>query len=209
MNHKEKVVKLFCKECIRVCGIREHFSVLYESGDTRKELLSEISKGFFSDLNIILQEYILLQKSKLTDPAESGKNKNLTTNYIVSLDWPKEIQQKLDAANAKIGKFREKIVDARRKLLAHSDLESHLERTQYGSFTVEDENGFWTALQEFVNTAHMAVFDEPCEIEVPLVDGDAFTLVQALKEAVDYSDTVNSEPGFLLSRTGKQRYEDA
>lgn len=210
MDHKEETVRVFCDECVWIRSIRDHFELLYESGEQRKKLLSEISNGFFSDLNIILLEYILLQKAKLTDPASSGKGKdNLSTNYVVSLEWPLDIEQTLSSINERINRFREKIIDARRKLLAHSDLKSHLERIEYGEFTVDDEKEFWIALKEFANTAHMATFGEPFEIESTQVDGDAHTLVHALKEAIDYGDIAESDPGFLLKRSGKCRYEDA
>jgi len=53
---------------------------------------------------------------------KAGKD-NLTTNYIVQLDWPDSVKQTLAAKNAELMAFRLKIQDARRKLVAHADCE--------------------------------------------------------------------------------------
>ena len=115
-DKRQKTVTAFCEECVWVRAVRTHFAELFESGDTRHRLMVEIAKTFFQDLNIVLLEYVLLQQCKLTDPASSGAEKdNLTTNYIVSLNWSGETKEVLVAANREILKIRTKINDARRK----------------------------------------------------------------------------------------------
>jgi len=191
-------------------AIRQHFRDLFESGELRRNLLTEISKGFFGDLNIVLQEYILLQKAKITDPASSGKGKeNLSSNYLVSLNWSPPVEAELKALNDRLMGFRAKIDDARRKYLAHADLSSHLAQTKLGDFSEAEEQDFWSALQDFVNIAHEATFGGPYPIDAVQVDGDVQSLMHALVGAADYSDLVENEEGFLYRRFVKQRYKNA
>ena len=209
-QEKEKIVKLFCDDCIWIYAVRQHFRDLYESGEERRNLLAEISQGFFGDLNVILQEYILLQKAKITDPASSGKNKdNLTSNYLASMEWDPDVKAKLDLINVRLMSFRKKIVEARKKYLAHSDLKSHLMQKNLGSFTENEEDDFWEALQEFVNVAHGATFEGPYPINAVLQNGDVQSLIHSLIEAEDYKELVENDSDFLHKRLGNRRYENA
>ena len=207
MDHRQKAVKAFCEECVWARAMRTHFSQLFESGEQLGRLLSEVANTFFHDLNIVLLEYVILQQCKLTDPASSGKDKdNLTSNYIVGLDWSDETRLALTTANAELMVFRPKIDDARRKLIVHSDLRARLELLSLGSFTEMQEQAFWAALQEFINIAHGEAFGGPFPLDASMPDGDALSLVHSLREAVDYDDLVKSEDGFLTRRIDKMRY---
>jgi AbiU2 len=162
---QQATVKAFCEECVWARCARTHFADLYESGGKRIELLSEVAHTFFGDLTIILQEYILLQQSKLTDPASSGAGKNnLTTNYLLTLDWEDKTRKELVVANETLMQFRDKIIHARRKLIAHTDVESRLISNVLGSFDQSEEREFWSALQHFASTAHDAACGGPFEI---------------------------------------------
>lgn len=175
--------------------------------------MEEVAAFFFHDLTIVLIDYILLQLCKLTDPKSTKVGKdwidNLTTNYILTLEWSSETLNELKTKNEGLMAFRSKIVDARRKLIAHSDLRTHLERIGLGSFSESDELAFWKALQEFVDLAHSEAIDGPFPIDATMQGGDVLSLIHVLKDGVDYEAVVAEEQGFLLNRVGKRRYEDA
>jgi len=207
IDHRKEAVKAFCEECVWARAIRTHFAQLFESGETRHRLMAEVAKTFFHDLNVVLIEYVLLQQCKLTDPASSGVEKfNLTTNYILSLNWSDETRELL--ANRELLEFRAKVNDARRKLVAHSDLRSRLQLVALGKFTEADENEFWSALQRFVDAAHTEAYGGPFEITAVMPDGDVASLIHNLIDAVDYNDLAKQENGFITSRIGKKRYPD-
>ena len=209
-DKRQNTVTAFCEECVWARAVRTHFAELFESGDTRHRLMAEIAKTFFQDLNIVLLEYVLLQQCKLTDPASSGAEKdNLTTNYVLSLNWSGETKEVLVDANRELLEFRTKINDARRKLVAHTDLRSRLQLMELGQFTKAAEQGFWSALQRFANAAYMEACGGPFEITATMPDGDAVSLIHGLVEAADYDDLVKQDAGFLVSRVGKRRYRDA
>jgi hypothetical protein len=211
--HRKEVIEKFCEACVWARTVRSHFSALFEFNQRRLELLEEVAAFLFHDLNIILIEYILLQLCKLTDPESTkvGKDRldNLTTNYIMTLEWSPETLNALKIKNNGLMAFRSKIVDARRKLIAHSDLRMHLESIGLGSFSESDELAFWKMLQEFVDLAHSEAIDGPFPIDVTMQGGDVLSLIHVLKDGVDYNAAVAEEQGFLLNRVGKRRYEDA
>ena len=210
MTDRRAVVEAFCEECVWARSIRTHFATLFEFNEPRRELLSEVANIFFHDLNRIFIDYILLQQCKLTDPASSGKDKdNLTTNYILELEWSDQTRQILSARNAELMEFRGKIVDARRKLIAHLDLSARLQPLGLGEFSEMEEARFWSALQEFVNVAHSEAIGGPYEIEAAMQDGDVESLIHCLKEGLDYNDIVGSEPATLLHRHSLMRYKGA
>jgi len=207
---RASIVRAFCDECVWLYCLRKHFADLFEGNDGRRRLLAEVAGTFFHDLNLVLIDYLLLQQCKLTDPASSGKNKdNLTTNYIVALDWTPTTAQVLASANADIMSFRAKIDDARRKLVAHLDLRARLQTLDLGSFSPDDETKFWAALQTFVDAAHDEAIGGPFDFRVAMPAGDVSSLIHALKDAVDYEDIHGQDGAFLLSRHGQRRFDDA
>ena len=76
--NSQKVVKQFCDQCVWLRVVYNEYCILYDSGQARRELLDEVAKNFFGDLNDILIEHILLNICKLTDPARSRQDENLT-----------------------------------------------------------------------------------------------------------------------------------
>lgn len=170
----------------------------------------EVADTFFHDLNLMMVEYIMLQQCKLTDPASMGKGKeNLTTDYILGLDWSDETRTVLAEANARLTKFREKILDARRKLIAHLDLRARLNPVGLGEVTQAEELAFWENLQIFADAAHREALGGPFEISATMQSGDVPSLVHALKDAVEYQRVVDAEPGLLIQRHAHDRYRDA
>ena len=204
------VVHAFCEECVWVRSLRTHFGELFESSDQRSALLLEVADTFFHDLNLMMVEYILLQQCKLTDPASMGKGKdNLTTDYILGLGWSDETRAVLVEANARLTKFREKILDARRKLIAHLDLRARLSPVGLGEVTQAEELAFWEDLQTFADAAHREALGGPFEIAATMQSGDTPSLIHALKDAVEYQRLVDADPRLLIQRHSHDRYRDA
>ncbi len=204
------IVRAFCEDCVWARAIRTHFAQLFEAGEKRRELLQETANTFFHDLNIALLEYVLLQQYKLVDEPSAGSGKeNLTTNYLLSLDWSDETHAQLQAENESLLTFREKIAGARSKLIAHIDLRARLDVVGLGSFVQADELAFWSALQRFVDAAHDEAIGGPLEIDPSMPDGDTASLIHRLADALDYQDLVTEDPTLLVRRIGRRRFERA
>lgn len=207
MNDRRLAVETFRDECVWARSIRVHFAELFESGHGRSALLGEVANTFFHDLNLLLVEYILLQQCKLTDPASSGVGKtNLTTNYLLTMDWAPATRLELERLNQQLLAYRAKVVDARRKLIAHLDLKTKLQTVGLGEVAESDEAAFWEHLQAFVNAAHDEAVGGPYEILCAMPDGDVLSLVHRLADAVDYDDLMKESPDLLVARSEKRRY---
>lgn len=90
-DSKAKVAE-FCKLCVQVSIDYDLYRSLFVADTSRIDLYKSIAPFCFGDIGAILGDYVRLQFCKLTDPATTGKNFNLTTNYILKkLDWPNEI----------------------------------------------------------------------------------------------------------------------
>jgi hypothetical protein len=205
-SDRATLVEAFCADCLWAYTIRAYFRDLFESGEKRCQLLAEIAKGFFQDLNLVLREHILLQQHKLIDGSSTGMNRrNLTSNTLLSLEWSDETRAQLLTENNVLLTFREKIAVARSKLIAHTDLRTRLNPDALGTFTQDEETTFWHALQRFVNVAHEEAIGGPFDINAPTVDGDVASLIHGLVDAIDYDDLAKDGKE-LLHRLGKQRY---
>lgn len=211
MINRNILIQRFCEECVWVWSVREHFRELFEKGDERLNLLTEVADGFFKDLNTILSEYIILQICKITDPSHSarnGGNKSLTVEYICGMDWPDETKAELKDLADEIAKFRKKVEKARNKVIAHADVKTYIQNIALGEFNQEDEEKFWEALQKFVDLVYDKTFSGPFPINATL-SGDAISLIAMLKDAAYFDDLVKKDSKLLINRFRNDRYENA
>ena len=149
----KKTAREFCELC----------NWAYEAWVTHKCLFDDnpapetnigVSPWFTERLSVITQEYALLQIVKLHDPWKQSSLKNLTIDYMVKFgDWGAdepvvhEIADRLEDLSAKIR-------PARNKMLSHNDLDTVIRNASLGDFAEGDDDKYFAALQELVNTMH-------------------------------------------------------
>ncbi len=208
MNAQE-IVKRFCDQCVMLRVAYNEYCILYETGEDRLDLLDKIARHFFHDLQGILIDYIFLNICKLTDPAHCGQGDNLTIKYVLERIEP-DIQNKLglNELSERIHRFRDYVVDARRKLIAHLDVDTILSNKTLGAFPKSANEKFWADLQEFVDRIHRHYLDGPFPLDAVNMY-NAEDLVQALKKSVDYDDYFEDKGGQKLERRNQMRYKDA
>jgi hypothetical protein len=207
-ENKEKAVERFCEQYAWLRVVFDEYRILYEKGQPRCDLLDEVARNFFRNLNRILVEYVLLQISKLTDPPRSGEDDNLTVKYIlklVSAEDRKELG--LDDLSVNIHSIRPYIREARNKLIAHLDTSTVLSRKTVGEIPEGVLNSFWNSLKEFVDRVHKHYFGGILGDVVNLTNAE--DLVEALKRAVHYKDYFCRNPELELAELQKMRYKDA
>lgn len=95
-----KMVRRFCNYLVWLRAIHNIYKELYEN-DEAKHIMEKTAQSFFIDLNVILNNYLLLEFAKITDPETSivkGKiEENFTVNnLIMRVDWPENIMSKLE-----------------------------------------------------------------------------------------------------------------
>jgi DNA-binding XRE family transcriptional regulator len=184
----KSVVLAFCDSCIWAWTVFDQYRKLYEYHQLRLALYDKVAKNFFGDLQSIFIDYVLLQFTKVTDQAMTMGNANLTTFYLLEkLSWPDTVRDRLKVLNDRLLSFRRHIVDARRKVIAHTDLKTNLHGTIVGAFPAGSDQGFLQDLQEFANIAHEHAVGGPYPIDA-VTQYDADDLVTALKKAVAFDE---------------------
>lgn len=173
----------FRGECIwlRICY--NTYKDLYESelseGDS---ILLQSAPGFFEDLNNILIEYCLLLSSRITDPKGKGSKQNLTISYLVDkLSDANLLTEKIQNLHDELLEYRYVIVDARNKLIAHSDRDSVLKQDLLGAHKKEEAENFFENMQNFCDEVGCAVGEGPSDFRYLPQKGDVRDLLIVLK----------------------------
>jgi hypothetical protein len=194
-----ELVKKFCNIVFRFHVLHHTYKELFEDEDAHI-LMENTANSFFSDLNTILHHYILLEFAKITDPAKTGKNENFTIdNLIESIDWPEDILSTLTSLSDKAKKFRDYLIEARHKLLAHMDKGVHLNGKNIGGFPEGEEELFLQTLKEICETTHKACFDTIYGDIAVAKEGDVQDLKKTLKRALAFDKKFSESTGKELS----------
>lgn len=186
-TNARKMVKEFCSYVVYLKAIHRIGKELFENEESRK-LMELTAISFFKDLNKILIDYFILEAAKITDPAWTyNKYENFTiANLRETIDWPENVAFDLDRLNKVLEDFRDNIIDARKKLLAHYDKNTFISNKVLGTFPEGDDDKFMQALEEMCNVIHKASFDKIIgDISVGM-SGDVLDLKKTLKKAVAF-----------------------
>lgn len=213
----KKIVERFCDHVHWLVIVRHTYRVLFEDKQPScQTLMEKTASSFFADLKRILQEYLLLECAKITDPAKTGGHENFTVDCLVRhICWPddKNILKELESLQASTERFRNHIKLARNKLLAHSDRKAVLSGESLGAFPEGEDSKFFDALQKICNITHKACFDEIRGYMSPirLRGGDVFNLTKTLRYAVAFEEALSESSGqnktWLYSCLEKAQHE--
>ncbi len=205
MNYADTVVaqmvKKFCGQVVWLRVVRNIYKELFEQEKDRI-LMEKTAPSFFSDLNIILHNYLLLEFVKITDPATSKTSKekvreNFTVdNLIECIEWPKDVYQKLKSLNERTKTFRGYTKDARDKLLAHMDKQIFLSDGILGKFPKKEDERFLKTLEEICNITHGVCFGSIFGQIIVTMPGDVLNLKRALKNALVFDSKCESQLSF-------------
>jgi hypothetical protein len=147
-------------------------------------VLKSTGESFFAYLNIILQNYVLLQCAKISDPKSMSGKSNLTVDFIADcIDWSDETQTKLNTLREAIGGFRSKIIDARHKILGHIDVKTALSNNVLGTFNAGEDKTFMKNLEEICDVTFREAFSKPFGEVCLGLPGDVLDFKKSLRMA--------------------------
>lgn len=212
-ENAKRAVKKFCDHVFWLRIVRHIYEELFENKDSHA-LMEKAAPSFFDDLNTILQNYLLLEFAKITDPSKSGKKENFTVeNLLTTVDWPQSAKENLAILNEKTKKFRVHVLDARNKLLAHMDKGVFLAGDLLGGFPEGEDEVFLNALEEICNITHEASFGSINGQMVMAHPGDVINLKRALLNGLAFdqilAESTGEEKTRLYSYIEKVRNSDA
>ncbi|MCK4542158.1 MAG: hypothetical protein KAU17_07995 [Spirochaetales bacterium] len=183
-----KMIKEFSNYVVFLKTIHHIQQELFEDKESTR-LLGKTAKYFFLDLNIVINEYLLLEMAKITDPAMSinEKYENFTIgNIIESVNWQSDIIIELNKINEEIKQFRKHIKIARNKILAHYDKEIFLSGKILGNFPKFEDKKFIKLLEDICNIVHKECTGEILGEMVVTRSGDVLDLKKILKKALAF-----------------------
>jgi AbiU2 len=189
LTDPKTMVREFWQLCTWVSAAYDLYQSMFDTDEHTLQLFESIAPLFFGDLNNILIENLILQFTKITDPAKTGKNPNLTSNYVLEeISWPDDVRQNLQEVNQRLIAFRQYIEPARSKRVAHIDLHAHIERWEtLGAFPKGADRQFLLDLQQFVDIAY-GHFNNGESMPIAVaVSTDTYKLVRALEEAIIFN----------------------
>ncbi len=185
----EEVVQLFYRWKI--------LHQLFGSGKENLDLLNRSGSNVFALLQALIIENLFLTLSRLTDPEEMGKYKNLSIRYFLQKIVPlvgdearENLRMKLDGLVAVTDKLR----THRNKRIAHLDLEHAIELKSLPSVEYDD---FKTAIEHvraIMKDILFVLFDSTGYHEPSIAYGcDGDYLLRVLRKAYDLrNDTMGS-----------------
>ena len=111
-------IEIFANYCVFIRSIYLHARELFETSSAADKALMRMTAGtFFGDVNRVLNEYVILQVCKITDPARDKRNNdNHTIAFLLEhYDFSNEpsILEPLEELQASMRAFREKLLPAR------------------------------------------------------------------------------------------------
>jgi hypothetical protein len=143
-----------CASCVSLRALWEHFRILFEGSDKKRELLQTTAPVFFGDLNLMFIEQLVQRICRLTDNAQTMGRKNLTIKFLIEhTDFTAApgTKDKLLQLSGTIHRFRDKIKVARDRFIGHLDLEAVRLDRPLGEAPDEEWYQFWLDLQDFLN----------------------------------------------------------
>ena len=156
--------------------------------------MEALSPSFFEDIGQVLGEFLVNAACRVSERAsDASGNENLTIELSLENFPPdSETHEKLGEYLATIKKHRRRVLPARNKLGAHADREVIRKGQPLGAAKWEEWEEFWSALESFVRLLNEKTTGQPIEIDAAGVQGDAESLLKAIKQSRKFETLLES-----------------
>ncbi len=181
------VVQEFCKLCNWAYEAWATHRVFFDDNPKADALKASHYGEPLGRLSVITQEYVLLQITKLHDPAVQRGQINLGLEYVTKFgDWDETTAIKLQRLFHDLETLAGKLRQARNKVLSHNDLSAILEASSLGEFEQGADIKYFETLQEFVNVVHEKAVGQLFPFNGRAV-ADAKILLAALSDGIEHN----------------------
>ncbi|HMN22921.1 MAG TPA: hypothetical protein PKE38_00410 [Ignavibacteriaceae bacterium] len=170
---------------------------LLGTSESRIELINKTTPSFFILFQDLFLDYITLQISKLTDPADYRKYKNFSFYYLLELlkqESPIKFYEKLSSILEKLQVKSALFRDRRNKVVAHRDLDSISNKSEYG-ISRESVEAVLQVIREYLNEIDFHFFNTTTLYEEFITDlkDDGVALLVRLAKSLAYDDLVQQK----------------
>ena len=142
--------------------------------------------GVWKRFGIILREYVFSQIAKINDPAEYGRNKNLSLEYIVTncvkSNNYKNSYNKFRKDNTE---FIKAVKSVRNGVTSHSDLGAYKSGKAVGAFTTDQDVKYFDSLHEIISEGYNELDFGPFPEWPHFIEGDAKQFMNKLIKVFD------------------------
>ena len=123
----QKEFELLREQAIRLRTMYNTFNHLFDSGCETKDILFKSASLFFTDINDMMQEYIILLVCRLTDPPETSGKPNLTIPRMNKLLYENNcFSPEIKTLSDGILAYRKLLNPVRNKIVSHNDHKTHI-----------------------------------------------------------------------------------
>lgn len=182
--------------------IRCHYYwILYRqlagTNEGRIDIINKTTPSFFLMYQDLFFDYITLELSKLTDPAELRNFKNLSLFYLLELlkvEVDEKFFEKIEKILSKLIFETEFFRNRRNKKVAHRDLISADQTENFGISRQRVEDAL-SIVREFMNTIEIYFFNNETMYREFITDlkEDGVALLINLSKALAYDDLVKQQ----------------
>jgi hypothetical protein len=198
MKTEAKLIFELLKKEITIC---HYYWIMYRqilgTSENQIEIINKTNPSFFSMFHNLLIDYITLELSKLTDPANVGKNKNLSLHYLllkiqdeIIVDLNKDLIAILENLKNVTVSFRKR----RNKKVAHFDSQIQSSQVEFkiSRKNIEDALLF---VRNFMNKIELHFFKSQTLYSEFITNSkdDGTALLINLTKSLAYDDLVNKK----------------
>lgn len=167
------------------------------ASENRIHIVNKTTPSFFILYQDLMIEYITLELSKLTDPINFGKNKNLSFYYLVeqikdkvAIEFHERLIEILDKLKLATELFRKR----RNKIVAHNDVKSVFQKVKFGISRQNVEESL-KVVREFMNEIELHFFNKQTLYEEFITDpdSDGIALLISLSKSLAYDELVKQQ----------------
>lgn len=170
---------------------------LFGTNENRIHLINQTTPSFFAMFQDLFLDYITLELSKLTDPAEMGKYKNLTLYYLLDLlhsEISEEFHNSLKSVLDELSSLTEHFRNRRNKLVAHRDLSSVEQNEEY-LFSRQKVEDALIVVRKYLNEIESHFYNKHTLYNefIPLLNDDGTAMLINMAKSIAYDDLVKKE----------------
>lgn len=188
------------------------YKKLFLNGQKRLDLLNDTAPRFFQDIQRMFWDEMIVSVSRLMDPHNQGKHKNLSLQILTKLakennwNFGSDISDLIDKARKK----SEPVIAQRMKRVAHRDLPTAMREVVLDKVGINEIEEALSLAGQALNTVYEKLTDSTWSWD--LVSGhDADTLIHYLQLAAIYKELNKEEQDWMKKAElwEKSKYYDA